>query len=213
MDTDDPVPTVEAKGSRGTLRRHWPRWLPRAVFESALIVFSLLLALVLNEWRDDTRQAFRSQVATEAIVAELRSNRAAAERAMQFHRSIHTMLQGVAAQGALPRLEVVTGGLFNPANVVETAWVSARESAALEQWPYDLIIQVSRVYERQAAYGNLARQLVADIYMDLRRRGVEVVLRDGYGGFILLTEDFAGREDALMRSYDGALAAIARHVP
>ena len=212
MDTDDSVPPVDSKDTRRTARREWSRRLPRALFESALIIFSVLLALVLNEWRDNRRQALRSQVAVEAIVAELRSNRGAAERAMTFHRSIHKMLEEVAAQGELPRPDVVTGGLFNPANIVETAWVSARETAALEEWPYDLILQVSRVYERQAGYSNLGRQIVADVYMDLRRRGVEVVLQEGYGGFILLTQDFAGREDALIRQYDTALAAIEGHV-
>ena len=210
MDTHDSVPPVDSTSNRGTVRRQWPRWLPRALFETALIVFSVLLALVLNEWRDNRRQAVRSQVAVEAIVAELRSNRGAAERAMNFHRSIHKMLEGVAAKGELPPLEVVTGGLFNPANVVETAWMSARDTAALGEWPYELVLQVSRVYERQASYGNLARQIVADVYMDLRRRGVEVVLREGYDGFILLTQDFAGREEVLIRQYDTALAAIER---
>ena len=186
------------------------RWVPRALFESALIVFSVLLALALSEWREHRKAVLQSQAAVEAIVSELRTNRAAAARAMAFHRSTHTALADVAAKGQVPPLDVVTKGLFNPANVVETAWVSARETNALDEWPYERTLQVSRVYERQAAYSTLARQIVADVYMDLRRRGAQAVLQEGFGGFILLAHDFANREDELVRQYDTALAAIER---
>jgi hypothetical protein len=72
------------------------------------------------------------------------------------------------------------------------------------------LLQLSRVYEWQASYDALAGQILADIYMDGRRRGMDAVLREGFAGFIMLTHDFANREESLVRNYDQALAALGR---
>jgi hypothetical protein len=97
---------------------------------------------------------------------------------------------------------VAYGGLFQPARVIGTAWASARDTGALDQWPYDLPLRVSRVYERQARYEAPTTAIASDIYVDLRRRGAEQVFREGYAGFISLTHDFANRESELLRDYD-----------
>lgn len=196
---------------RAEALRPWRRRFSRAIFESALIVFSVLLALVLNEWRDSRKHAERTELAVEAIVAELRGNREAAERAMKRHRSVTTTLTNLSNRSQLPTNEFVQSGIFNPANLVETAWTSAREAGAVDEWPYDLVLEVSGLYERQAAYNNLARQLNADLYMDLRRRGFDAVLRQEFAGIILLTRDFANREAGFLHEYDETLAALEKH--
>jgi hypothetical protein len=45
------------------MRRKAPPWLPRVVTESVLIVFSVLLALLLNEWRSSATQRHRAEQA------------------------------------------------------------------------------------------------------------------------------------------------------
>jgi hypothetical protein len=44
--------------------------------------------------------------------------------------------------------------------------------------------------------------------MDLRRRGFENVLQDDTAGMIVLTYDFANREQNLVSQYDAALTTI-----
>src|SRR4030081_2071500 len=51
------------------------RWLPRALFESALIVFSILLALGVNEWRDHRERMSHASEARHAFANEIRANR------------------------------------------------------------------------------------------------------------------------------------------
>jgi hypothetical protein len=75
--------------------------------------------------------------------------------------------------------------------------------------PYPLVLKLSRVYEWQAQYKNLGSQIVTDLYADLRRRGVEPVLRDGFAGFAILAADFINREEDMLARYDDALAALA----
>jgi hypothetical protein len=189
-----------------------PRWLARVLFESALIVFSVLLALALDQWRESRRQAAAARVALDAIVAELEGNRRAASEAMQFHRSMKSKLEAFAASGEIPSQKVAYSGMLQRAGVVSVAWTSARDTGALTELPYPLLLQLSRVYEWQASYDALAGQILADIYMDGRRRGMEAVLREGFAGFIMLTHDFANREESLVRNYDQALAALGRKI-
>jgi hypothetical protein len=178
------------------------------LFESALIVFSVLLALLLNEWRDAHRQAALSETARAAIVAELQRNRDIADRAGQNHLKINATLTDLAARGEKPTIEFASSGLFNPANLVDTAWTSAQQTGAVDRWSFESVLLVASLYERQSAYSELGRAIVADMYMDVRRRGLENVMEDGTAGMILLTRDFANREQNLVRQYDAALTAI-----
>jgi hypothetical protein len=117
-------------------------------------------------------------------------------------------MREVAASGKPASEEVASRGGFRPAQLISTAWTSAATTTIAEHWPYDLVIQVARLYERQASYRALAEQLVADIYMDIRRRGVDVVLRQDYAGTLTLIVDFSNREATLLKQYDAVLAAI-----
>ena len=74
----------------------WPTWLPRVIVESALIVFSVLVALAVDEWRATRATEARAREAVAAITAELQANRSATERARDFHRGIHATLDGFA---------------------------------------------------------------------------------------------------------------------
>jgi hypothetical protein len=90
--------------------------------------------------------------------------------------------------------------------VHSTAWESARESGATGEMPYDQVLQLSRTYDRQARYRTLGDALVQDLMGQIRREGMETVLRDGAPSFIPLQEDFANRESALLQVYESTLA-------
>ena len=68
--------------------RCWKRGLTRVLVESALIVFSVLVALAVDEWRDSRTQRVRAEAALAAILSETEANRAAMQRARDLHQSI-----------------------------------------------------------------------------------------------------------------------------
>lgn len=190
-----------------------PAWMPRALFESALIVFSVLLALAVDQWRENRDVAARARQAIAAITTELQANRRAAENARNFHQGLHDRLKEIAGRQQIPTAAEAANGMFNPAPLLQTAWSAAREARALDSLPYDLVLKLSRVYEWQQAYSQLGHAIANDVYIDLRRRGFDAVLREGFVGFVLLTSDFAGRENQLIARYDDALAALAALPP
>ncbi len=68
-----PPPSPEAAPpARPSALRRWRRWAPRAVFESLLIVFSVILALGLTNWAEDRRTEHRVAEMRQFLIAEPR---------------------------------------------------------------------------------------------------------------------------------------------
>ena len=76
--------------------------------------------------------------------------------------------------------------------------------------PYELVLDLSRVYDRQNRYRDFGDAIVQDILTDIRRLGFERVLRDQPASFIQLQEDFSNRETVLLSSYDSTLTRLDR---
>ena len=94
-----------------------------------------------------------------------------------------------------------------------TAWESARETGATSEMPYDLVLVLSRTYDRQARYRSLGDALVQDVMGQIRREGMEAVLRDRSASFVPLQEDFVNRESLLLQAYNSALVELGRRTP
>lgn len=185
-------------------------WLLKALFEAALIVLGVLLALAVNEWREGRQQSERAEVALQSIRAELRENLRSVERARANHRAMQDSLQAYAARGQMPPRRIYLGGIFNPALVHSAAWESARETDAAGNFQYDLMLTLSQVYGEQARYQALGGALVQDIMSQVRREGEVVVMRDSSASFIPLQEDFANREQRLAEAYEHALGQLGK---
>lgn len=185
-------------------KRFWPEWLPRVLFESALIVFSVLLALGLNEWVKRGERLEHSRATVTAIVEELRHNRDNLEKARRRHESISTQLKDIAEADQMPTREFALSGLFRPTVLQQSAWHAAQDDG-LSALDFELQLDVSRVYAFQEDYTLLADRLVADMYDEIRRRGPEHVLINGFEGFQTLALDFSRRERTLVKELDSVL--------
>lgn len=183
-------------------------WLARVLAESVLIVLSVLVALGVDEWRDTRARETRAEMALASIAVELQQNLETLERARGNHVAKSDSLSAYATRGALPPPEVYMYGMFSPGLVQSTAWESARETGATSDMPYELVLRLSRVYDRQERYRVLAAAMTEDIMRDVRREGMETVLRDRFASFITLQLDFAGREESLLEAYSSVLADL-----
>jgi hypothetical protein len=140
-----------------------------------------------------------------ALAAE-DSTRIAAAQAK--HLRIVDTLEAYARRRALPPREIYLYGMFNPAAVSGFAWQAARETGALSDMPLATVLGLARVYELQERYRALGQALNVGIMDDVRRDGMDVVLRDRFTQFIPLATDFANREGNLLEHYRRALASL-----
>jgi hypothetical protein len=189
-------------------RRTFWSWLPRMLLESLLIVFSVLFALGMDQWRTQRGRARQANLALQSIQAELEENLTSMQRARSHHLAMRDSLQHYVALRQAPPEQLYLGGIFRPAPIHAIAWESARESGTIADLPYALILELARVYDRQARYRALADALGQDIMMQVRREGMEPVLRDRASSFIGLQVDFANREFVLIEEYTRVLARL-----
>lgn len=188
--------------------RRLPGWLPRALAESALIVFGVLLALVLNEWREEVSRRERTALAMAAVRAELEQNRALVAEARAYHERLAASFAASAERGdALPDQRLATEGLLSPGRVLRTAWESAQQGELLAEVPYPTVLALSRAYARQAEYEELTRAGMQIAYERLILEGFDAFLRQ-YPHLVMMQREFANREALLREEYDRALAAL-----
>lgn len=86
----DPSPSAPAP--------QWRTWLARVLFESLLIVLSVLLALAVDEWQDGRQRAERAEMALQSVRAELQENLQNVERARANHLAMRDSLRAYVAR-------------------------------------------------------------------------------------------------------------------
>jgi type II secretory pathway pseudopilin PulG len=186
----------------------WRLWLPRVLLESLFIVFSVLFALAVDQWRAQRARVARASIALQSIHAELEANRASVQRARDNHLAMRDSLRTYISRREPLPARIYLGGIFKPALPHSAAWESAREIGVTADLPYELVLELSKVYDSQERYRALSDALLHDVMGEIQRDGVEPVLRDRAVNVVSLQEDFANREYLLMQRYNSALAAL-----
>jgi hypothetical protein len=173
-----------------------------------LLLIGAVLALGADQWRETRAEERRTALAVASIRAELAENLARVESARAHHLMMADTLSGYERRRELPPERVYFGGVFRPALVLSTAWQTARETGALSQLPYALVLRLAPVYESQEKYRALGEALGQGTMLEAQRRGAMAVFRDSFANFIVVERDFSNREAVLARSYRQALATL-----
>lgn len=153
------------------------RKLPEIAVEAAMVVFAVLAAFGIDEWRE-TRQLRQFAVsARSAVETELAEN-LAEFRAMQS--VLTTLTEQLEAQLEQAHRAVqedradLDGALdlnLRLPQISTAAWRVAQGSQAAPYFDYGWLIQVSRIYEVYEGYADVRGQVVADFGRILARRG------------------------------------------
>lgn len=190
------------------MQKPLPPWLPRVLVESTLIVFSVLFALILNEWRETEAQEERVELALAAIRSEVQENQRLVEDALKYHMQIASSFSASVESGsALPDVNAASQGLLAPARVLRTAWESAQSTGVSSEIPYTTVLKLSTAYARQTEYEDLSRSVSQVLYSRLLQEGVDSMMQT-YPRVIFLQKEFAGRERSLLQHYEDARKAL-----
>jgi hypothetical protein len=141
--------------------------LPRFVFESVMIVFSILLALGVSQCSEQASRRERAQVALRNIHAEITTNAASLRRSVPYHRDMVKRLDALLADSAaVLRREGMVGTLgriapegLQPPTLSSTAWEMATMTDAVARTDYSRLYAISRLYQlqRMGVEGTLPR--------------------------------------------------------
>lgn len=145
-----------------------------------MVVFAVLVALAVDQWREDREIAAQVDRARAGVEAELRANQ---EELLSGSASVQAMYDSVSTLvGRLRGGEVPTeadmGGVLP--DFSDAAWETARVTGAVAHMPYEWILRTAKVYETQGLAreaqgrvlstmgGLVARGLEMDLLLDLQ---------------------------------------------
>lgn len=129
-------------------------WLPRVLFESALIVLSILVALGLDEWRENREDEETVQLALSNFVREIQQNQASVEDSAPFNQGLRSVLRNRYQTGDIGSVDEFVNMVesYAPAVLQSTAWETALATGSLAKMEYDLVSALSLTYSLQNRY-------------------------------------------------------------
>ncbi|MEM7361055.1 MAG: hypothetical protein AAF431_18330 [Pseudomonadota bacterium] len=136
---------------------NWSK-LSKVLFESGLIIFSVLLALTLSEWREQARLNEETDRAMQLIRMELSSNLGTLEKWNTNHRMILSNIEQTLEkndfatsdidQKALVRAQMPNGLTQSQLNT--SAWDAIKQSQVSNALDIDIIFALSNLYTIQS---------------------------------------------------------------
>ena len=124
-----------------------------------LIVVSILVALYLDEWRDDRQEAENIEHALANFVSEIQRNRARVEDAAPFNQGLRHVLNRRQEVHAIESVATFVNIIesYSPVVLQSTAWETAIATGALAKMDYGLVSALSLTYSLQNRYQQVSR--------------------------------------------------------
>ena len=125
--------------------------VPELAVEALSVMFAVLLAFAVDQWRVDKNNAELAARARESILAEIEANRSELLDSRPQHDALlHQMEQNLEAIEADLSTQVSVD--FAYSLLSSAAWQTAQVTQAAHYLDYDWIIRVSRMYDLQEQF-------------------------------------------------------------
>jgi hypothetical protein len=125
--------------------------LPKLLMESVLIVFSVLLALGVDEWRETRQTRQRVDQALESFLREVERNRQAVQGIGPYHERLRQHFLQLSRTRVRTVRELHMEGFqgLGTLTLEDAAWRTATATGALAQMDYKTASLLSRIYTLQ----------------------------------------------------------------
>lgn len=127
--------------------------LPEIALEAASVIFAVLLALGVNEWRQNRADAALAAHARQLVVEEVRQNRDEVAQTLESHRAL-----AVAIANTLERLDAASADDEGDVSLAidfvlmessSAAWETAKVTEAMQHLDFVWVMRAARVYSLQ----------------------------------------------------------------
>jgi hypothetical protein len=129
-----------------------PEWLLRVSIESVLIVISILLALAVDQWRENRSNRLLARQSLQIFEREVRRNLTALEEVIPYHTGLRDVAVAMAAQPErVVEVRSIVEGL-KPVVLLNTAWETALATGALRHIDVETVSALSLTYSMQQRF-------------------------------------------------------------
>lgn len=140
-------------------------WLPQVLFESALIVVSILVALGLDEWRQKREEAELIRNSLSTFLIEIQQNTIRVDDATPFDLGLRQVLQSHYRENDIETVDEFVSMVetYSPAALQSTAWDTALATGSLAKMDYTLVTALSLTYGLQSRYQHITQSGMRDL--------------------------------------------------
>ena len=152
--TSDNVESADAPAAApsGPRLSGTPEWLLRVSIESVLIVISILLALAVDQWRENRSNRLLARQSLQIFEREVRRNLNALEEVIPYHNGLRDVAVAMAAEPErVVELRSIVEG-FKPVVLLNTAWETALATGALRHIDVETVSALSLTYSMQQRF-------------------------------------------------------------
>lgn len=187
------------------------------IIEAVMIVFTVLLALALSEWRSSTREAQTREAVLSNIILEIKNNKKDLESKMDYHLKMSQKLGAYLNSDSLwstlqhnsgieVAMQLMGKGIQNP-DLQSGAWKSAELSGVVNSFEYGTLYLLSNVYRIQEDGPNSTWKQMAKLFSDPSSYDKDSARRICLMMQLAFKELYS-QERSLVSSYENALKAL-----
>lgn len=187
------------------------------LIEAILIVFTVLLALALSEWRDSIQEEKTKEAILRNIISEIENNKADLESKKDYHQEVSQKLRDYLNSDSLwsslnvdlgigGLVQILNKGLQNP-NLQSGAWRSAELSGIVNSFDYETIYTLSNLYRVQengveSTWKSMASFFIQpESYDPENQKRIALMLQLGF-------QELYSQENFLIYTYSQALESL-----
>ncbi len=141
--------------------------IAKILLEIFSIIFAVLLALAVNEWRANRANEELAEKALTNIIEEMKENKKTLEVILPSHQSLSdtlkTLKQIAEKENNIDKIKTDNIS-FIPAFLKSTAWETALATQAFIHIDYEKAKVISEVYTAQEAYKNLNNYFIQSTF-------------------------------------------------
>jgi hypothetical protein len=123
--------------------------VPQLALEAASVVFAVLVALAVDEWREDRQNRELAERALVAVVAEIEGNRDELMSSLEANRALADVVTEAAGDSVLPDDFNVN---YEYSLLSTAAWETAQVSRATQFLPLERVQRLARLYNLQELF-------------------------------------------------------------
>lgn len=180
-----------------------------------MIIFSVLFALFINEWRSNVNENYRTETILNNLQLEIKTNHTVLKELLTYHDSVQKNIgrgfeqdsieQVFFPEGKFSIYKIAPNGVIQD-YINDIAWEVSKQENISARIDFDLSKSLFIVYEQQTAFKE-AIYNISDLLADRsthRKENLEETALLFHRGF----RELVGREMRLIQVYEIALKAL-----
>ena len=187
---------------------HFKVWFSRTVFESMLIVLSILLALGVRAWQDSREVQQLITRSLQSFRNEISQNRSRMDDLYRYHVGLQSVLAEM-NRSLGPESSEDLGNILDSlqsAVLLTSAWDTALATGALSEMEYETVFVLSLTYSYQQKFQTLYNARLDDVLDLVGNENVSAKrLSDSATRYLA---EITGAEGELLAAYDEAMILL-----